>query len=103
MILLQSQSRLSTHPPVSLGLMPSQDRTWGPVWSDVSAAGFLGGSAVKNLPAIQETQKMWAVSLGQEDPPGGRNGSPLQYSGLENPIDRAAWQATVPGVTQSRT
>ena len=30
--------------------------------------GFPGGSAVKNLPAIQETQKTWVRSLGQEDP-----------------------------------
>ena len=31
------------------------------------------------------------------------NGNPLQYSCLENPMDRAAWQATVQGVTKSRT
>ena len=30
--------------------------------------GFLGGSAVKNLPATQETQETQAQSLGQEDP-----------------------------------
>ena len=30
--------------------------------------GFSGGSAVKNLPAMQETQEMWVQSLGQEDP-----------------------------------
>ena len=30
--------------------------------------------------------------------PGGGNGSPLQYSCLENPIDRGAWRATVQGV-----
>ena len=35
--------------------------------------------------------------------PGGGNGNPLQYSCLENPIDREAWQATVHGVTQSQT
>ena len=35
--------------------------------------------------------------------PGRERGSPLQYSCLENPIDRGAWQATVHGVTQSRT
>ena len=40
---------------------------------------------------------------GQEDPPAGGNGSPLQYSGLENPTDRGAWWATVHGVTKSRT
>ena len=35
--------------------------------------------------------------------PGGGHGNPLQYSCLENPRDRGAWQATVHGVTQSRT
>ena len=31
------------------------------------------------------------------------NGSPLQYSCLENPMDRQAWQATVHGVAKSQT
>ena len=31
------------------------------------------------------------------------NGNPLQYSCLENPIDRGAWQAIVHGITKSRT
>ena len=31
------------------------------------------------------------------------NGNPLQYSCLENPVDRGAWRATVHGVTKSRT
>ena len=35
--------------------------------------------------------------------PGEGNGSPLQYSCLDNPMDRGAWQATVHGVTKSRT
>ena len=35
--------------------------------------------------------------------PGERNGNPLQYSCLENPIDRGAWWATVHRVTKSRT
>ena len=30
------------------------------------------------------------------------NGSPLQYSGLENPRDRGAWWATVHGVTKNQ-
>ena len=33
----------------------------------------------------------------QEKPPGEGNGYPLQYSWLENPMDRGAWQATVHG------
>ena len=40
---------------------------------------------------------------GSERFPGGGNGSPLQYSCLENPMDRGAWWATVHGVTKSRT
>ena len=35
--------------------------------------------------------------------PGGGNGNPLQYSCLENPMDRETWRATVPGVKKSRT
>ena len=35
--------------------------------------------------------------------PGGGQGSPLQYSCLENPMDRGAWHATVPGVPKSQT
>ena len=53
---------------------------------------------VKNLPAVRETQ---VQSLGWEDPPGEGNGNPLQYSCLENPVDRGAWRAIVHGVTKS--
>ena len=35
--------------------------------------------------------------------PGGRHGNPLQYSCLENPMDRGAWRATVYRVAQSWT
>ena len=35
--------------------------------------------------------------------PGGGNDNPLQYSCLENPMDRGAWRATVHGVAKSRT
>ena len=35
--------------------------------------------------------------------PGEGNGNPLQYSCLENPTDRGAWQATVRGVAESDT
>ena len=35
--------------------------------------------------------------------PGEGNGNPLQYSCLENPMDRGAWPATVHGVTKSQT
>ena len=35
--------------------------------------------------------------------PGEGNGNPLQYSCLENPMDKGAWLATVHGVTKSQT
>ena len=35
--------------------------------------------------------------------PGEGHGNPLQYSCLENPMDRGAWQATVHGVPQGQT
>ena len=52
---------------------------------------------VKNLPSMQETQ---VQPLGWEDPPGEGNGNVLQYSCLENPMDRGAWWATIHGVPQ---
>ena len=54
----------------------------------------------KNLSA---TQEMWVQPLGQEDPLEKGNGNPFQDSCLENPTDRGAWRATVPGVAKSRT
>ena len=54
---------------------------------------------VKNLPEMQET---WVGSLDWEDPPGEGNGYPLQYSCVENPMDRGAWWVIVLGVTKSQ-
>ena len=58
---------------------------------------------VKNPPTVQEMQETQVQSLGQEDSPGGGHGNPLQYSCLENAMDRGAWQATVHGITKSQT
>ena len=54
---------------------------------------------VKNPPAMLET---WARSLSWEDSPGEGHGYPLQYFGLENSLDREAWQTTVHEVAKSR-
>ena len=60
--------------------------------------GFTHSSVGKNLFAMQET---WVRLLGWEDSPGEGNGNPLQHSCLENPMNRAACQATVHGVAKS--
>ena len=58
---------------------------------------------VKNPPAMQETQETQVRSLGREDPLEEENGNPLQYSCLENSMDREGWQAIAHGVAKSRT
>ena len=40
---------------------------------------------------------------GSERSPGEGNGKPLQYSRLENPMDRGAWQATLNKIAKSQT
>ena len=62
--------------------------------------GFPGGSVVKNPPA--DAGDMGSV-LGSGRSSGEGNGNPLQYSCLENPMDRGAWRAAVPGIAKSRT
>ena len=63
--------------------------------------GVLGGASSKE-PACHSRRlerRGLIPDLGRS--PGGGNGSPFQYSCLENPMDRGTWQATVHGVTQS--
>ena len=67
---------------------------------DVSLTSFPGGSEVK-ASACSEEDPGSVPGLGRS--PGEGNGSPLQYSCLENPMDGGAWQATVHGVAKSRT
>ena len=58
---------------------------------------------VKNLPANAGDIKDVGSIPGSGRSPGGGHGNPLQYSGLENPMDRGAWRATVHRVAKSRT
>ena len=62
--------------------------------------GFPGGSVVKN-PAANAGDS--GSILGSGRFPGEGNGNPLQYSCLENPMDRGAWQTTVNGTARSCT
>ena len=63
--------------------------------------GFPRDTNGKEPGCQRRRQEMQVQSLGQEDPPGGEHGNPLQYSCLENPMDRGAWQATVHSVAKS--
>ena len=54
----------------------------------ILSPGTLVTQMIKNLPAMQES---WVQSLAWEDTPGEGNGNPLQYSSLENSMDREAW------------
>ena len=59
--------------------------------------GSLMAQMVKNPPANAGDP---GSIHGSERSPGGRNGNPLQYSCLENSMDRGAWWATVHGVAK---
>ena len=64
--------------------------------------GFPGGSVVKNPVTNGGNVEDEDLIPGLVRSPGGENGNPLQYSCLENPMDRGAWRVIVQGVTQSQ-
>ena len=56
----------------------------------------VSGSELRtHLPSRRPELSPWVRKI-----PGGGNGNPLQYSCLENPMDRGAWQARVCGVAK---
>ena len=67
------------------------------------SSAFPGGSVAKNSPAnVGATGDSGSIP-GSGRSPGGRYGNLLHYSCLENPMDRGAWWATVPGVAKTCT
>ena len=73
-------------------------------WDTINYHGLhwasLVAQTVKNPPATWET---WLPIPGLGRPPGEGAGYPLQYSCLENFMDRGAWQTTIHGVPKSWT
>ena len=68
------------------------------------AQPLLGASwVIKNPPANAGDIRDASSIPGLERSPGGGHGNPLQYSYLENPMDRGARQATVHSVAESWT
>ena len=64
--------------------------------------GFPGGASVKELACQCRRHKGCGFHPGLGRTPGG-GGNPLQYSCLDNPIDRGAWEVMVLKDTKSRT
>ena len=58
---------------------------------------------VKNTPANEVDVRDAGLITGLGRSPGGGHGNPLQYSCLENPMDKGAWQATVHRVAKNGT
>ena len=58
---------------------------------------------VKNPPVNAGDVRDASLIPGLERSSGGGHGIPLQYSCLENPMDRGAWLVTVHGIAKSRT
>ena len=56
---------------------------------------------VKNLPAKAGDRRDLRLILGSGRSSGGGHGNPLQYSRLEKPVDRGAWQVTAHGIAES--
>ena len=65
--------------------------------------GFPSGAVVKNLPANAGDSRDADSIPGLERSPVVGNGNLLQYSCMENSVDREAWQATVHGITKNQT
>ena len=65
--------------------------------------GFSGGSVVKNLPADAGGVRDPGLIPGLGRSPAKGNGNPLQYSCLENPMDREIWQTILHGFIKSQT
>ena len=61
------------------------------------------GSAGKETACNAGDTRDTGLIPGSGGSPGKGNGNPLQYSFLENPMDKGAWQAIIQGVAKSRT
>ena len=67
------------------------------------STSFPGGSVGKESACSAGDAGNMGSILGSERSPGGGHGNTLQYSCLDNPMDKGAWQATVHGVAKSGT
>ena len=106
-LIIQAPCKPLTHTdwaPESMGL--TEGCTGLPAWyipTHWCIWGFPGGSLVNNLPANARDARDTDLIPGSERSPGEGNGNLLQYSCLENPLDRGTWRALVHEVAKSLT
>ena len=82
-------------------LCPRPGSSYHGVWNFSRQQWSPGGPSVNNPPASTGDRRDAGSIPGWGRSPGGGHGNPLQYSCLENPMDRGAWQATPWGRKES--
>ena len=97
--------------PANVGALCGRGAAASGVWRDGSSYGFSrslampwvfpGGKEPISINAGDVRNLSLIPGLGRS--PGGGNDNPLQYSCLENPMDRGAWRVIVNEVAKSRT
>ena len=85
-------------------VVKQEERAQGTTFKRMTIAkSSLVAQLVKNLPANEGDARDMGLIPASGRFPGRENGNSLQYSCLENPMDRGAWQATVHGVAKGET
>ena len=97
------QARVLEWGAIAFSIGDSYSECWALFFSPHSISGFLGLAVVKNMPANAGDAGDLSLIPGSGRPPGEGNGNPLQYSCLENFMDRGAWWVPVHGVPNSWT
>ena len=90
------------------GGKPAREIAGGDISEQPPRVTFVLGVRASQMVLVVSTQPANAAERGDVGlipgsgrSPGGGHGYPLQYSCIENPMDRGAWRATVHGITES--
>ena len=116
MLTLGMEKEMATHSSIFAWRIPGMEKPGGlPSMeshrvghdcSDLAAAAVVSPSGLPQWLSGQEpacNAGDLGLIPGSGISPGGGHGNPLQYSCMENPMDRGAWWATVHGVAKSQT